>query len=90
MACGLSEVTTEYVPLQYASSLVLGYNRICSAAISLVVRLRLQPNMSRCNMSRGSSDVATEYIPLQYVSHFFALLTFVPHLHCSYNIMGRF
>ena len=31
-------------------------------------RLRLQPNMSRCNKSRGSSEVTTEYVPLQYVS----------------------
>ena len=81
MSRGLSEVTTEYVPLQYVSLLVWCYNRICPAAISLVVCLRLQPNMSRCNMSRGSADVATKYIPLQYVSHFFALLTYVPHLH---------
>ena len=90
MACGPSEFTTEYVPLQYVSSLVWCYNRIhpaaiclmakygswlvwcynriCPAAICLVACLRLQQNMSRCNMSRGSSEVTTEYVPLQYVS----------------------
>ena len=63
MACGSTEVTTEYVPLQYGSWLVWGCDRSWLAG-----RLRLQPNMSRCNKSRGSSEVTSEYVLLQYVS----------------------
>ena len=63
MACGSTEVTTEYVPLQYGSWLVWGCDRSWLAG-----RLRLQPNMSRCNMYHGSSEVTSEYVPLQYVS----------------------
>ena len=90
MACGPPEVTTEYVPLQYVSSLVWGYNRIYPAAISLVVRLRLQPNMSRLQYVSWLVWCCNRIHPAAICISLFALLTFVPHLHLSYNIMGRF
>ena len=51
MARGLSEVANEY-----GSRLVWGHKRIWLAA-----QLRLQPNMSCCNMARGLSEVVTDH-----------------------------
>ena len=52
MACGPSEVTTEYVPLQY---------------VSWINMARGLPEVVTDYGLRGPSEVTTEYVPLQYV-----------------------
>ena len=63
MACGPSEVTTEYVPLQYVSWLVWGYNQICPAAICL-----MDPMMTPWTLKIHENESRTPYFtPLNHL-----------------------
>ena len=53
MVCGPSEITTEYVPLQY---------------VSWINMARDLSEVGTDYGLRGLSEVSTEYVPLQYVS----------------------